>query len=473
MFQILRKGIPYVLLFTILLLSCAKNDESITAFSQDMMVEIIAGPGSAGVVTISNNANFAFEWRALGVGSNVSFDVQLSGVDASPINTTETSKSYPGQPEGSYTFTVTAKSGSETANDHVDFNVGANIGPPAVVIWGARGCASTGGSNETPAYSPGQTAFFHWTSEDPDRFGQITGFRWKIADGESFNDFSLASVAGFEVPLTAGSYTFTLEAKDNTEAVSTTTIDYEVKEPVVLIVDDKPQANVLDEIDEDKFYSAILEGFAFATWDIAEQGLPTAGDLTPYEVAIVYSGVNSKLWDGIGVCCPETPVQFSEFIEGGGKIWAMGEGILEDIRFPDDGSATHSNPPAPSEFEARYLHIDTTSAWTRAGDTSGDLKFSFADNVLGDPVHFPRITMDLQSSGDVDHIVAGPGAEIIYQGKGGLQDVIGDVALRFPSGGTSTEIVFMTFPLFENANVKASLVNSRALTQEIMREMGQ
>lgn len=459
-----------------MLLSCAKNDESITAFTQDMMVEIIAGPGAAGVVTISNNANFTFEWRALGAGSNVSFDVQLSGVDASPINTNETSKSYPGQPEGSYTFTVTAKSGSKTANDHVDFNVGANIGSPQVVISGARGSASTGGSGETPVYAPGQTAFFHWTSEDPDRFGQITGFRWKIADSESFNDFSLASVAGFNVPSTPATYTFTLEAKDNTEAVSTTTIGYEVKEPTILIVDDKPQANVLDEIDEDNFYAKIFEGYAYTTWDISEKGsAPTAVDLAAYKIAVVYSGSGSALWRGIGSDYPESSVPLADFVDGGGKIWVMGQGIMEDI---DRG---HDNPPDASEFEAKYLHlasatgdtlIDPTLKWARAGDFSGDLKFSFADNVIGDPVNFPRITMNVQS-GDVEKIFAGDGAEIIYGGKSGLGDVLGDVGLRFPAGGTNTQVVFLTFPLFETASVKASLLNTRALAQEIMREMGQ
>ena len=461
------------LLLAMMFISCAKNDDSLTAFDQDMMVEIIAGPAEGG--TILNNANFAFEWRAMGGGANVSFNIQLSGVDTSPVTTTETSKSYSGQSAGSYTFGVTAKSGSKTATASRTFSVGANAGPPQVVVSGARGSASSGGSGETPAYSPGMTAFFNWASDDPDLFGQITGFRWKSTDGGTFNEFNTASVAGFEVPAAPGSYTFTLEAQDNTGAVTITTIGYEVKTPTVLIVDDKSQSDILDEIDEDIFYAAIFEGFAFANWDISENGAPTAGDLAAYEVAIVYSGVDSKLWDDIGVNYPETPVPFSEFMAGGGKIWAMGEAILEDIRFPDDGSATHSNPPAPDEFEAMYLHIDTTlaNAWSRAGDTSGDLKFSFADNVLGDPVNFPRITMDLQSSGDVDHITAGPGAEIIYQGLGGLQDVVGDVGLRYPVGGTATQVVFFTFPLFENANVKASLVGSRTLTQEIMREMGQ
>ena len=271
-----------------------------------------------------------------------------------------------------------------------------------------------------------------------------------------------------------------MEAQDNDGEVSTTEIDYEVKLPTVLIVDDNPQGSVLDEIDEDGFYAAILEGFAFDTWDIAEQGIPVTADLTPFQVAVLY-GSGSSMWHEIGDAYPEAPVQLSEFADGGGKLWIMGQGIMEIFSSPAGPGNNHSNPPDPTEFEVVYLHvagatgdtlIDPTIRWSRAGDFDGDLKFSFADNTLGDPVNFPRVTIDVQS-GDVDEFFPGPDAEIIYIGKGGLQDEIGNVALRFPVGGTNTEVVFMTFPLFENSNVKASLRNSTALAQEIMREMGQ
>lgn len=461
------------LLLTILMTSCAKDDASITAFTQALLVEIIAGPADGG--TVLNNAPFSFEWRVLGGDGNVSFEVQLSGVDAQPISTSETSKSYPGQIAGSYTFTVTASTSSETSSDTRTFGVGANLGAPQVVITGPRGSASSGGSGATPAYAPGQTAFFSWTGEDEDRFGDIVGYRWRIADAEPFTEFTLGTTAGFDVPATPGIYTFTLEAKDNTDAVSTTTLDYEVKEPTILIVDDKPQADPLDEIDEDKFYADLFEGFAFACWDVAENSEPAAADLAAFDVVVLYSAGSSDIWEGIGTDYPEAGVPLADFVDGGGRIWVMGQGILEDI------DQDHDNPPDAAEFEAAYLHMasatgdsatDAGLVWKRAGDFDGDLKFSFADNVLGDPDNFPRITMNVQS-GDVEHIVAGDGAEIIYEGKGGLGDEIGDVALRFPAGGTDTQVVFMTFPLFENAGVKASLVNSCALTQEIMREMGQ
>jgi hypothetical protein len=474
MSKILKRNVIGCMLFSLLLLSCAKDDNILEPFNQPLVVEIIGGPENNG--TISNNAHFTFEWRSRGGGGNVSFAIQLSGVDTQPISTTETSKTYPGQPEGNYTFTVTASAGSQNANASRAFKVGPNLGPPQVVITGPRGSASTGGSGVTPAYAPGATAFFRWTGTDVDRFGTIAGYRWRIAAGEPFNEFNLGTVAGFAVPLTPGTHIFTLEAKDNAGAVSTTNFNYEVKSPAILIVDDKPQANALVEIDEDKFYADLFEGYAFANWDVAQRGAPAAADFAGFQVVVIYSGAASALWRKIGADYPETSAPLADFVNAGGKLWAIGQEILEDL-----SQASHTNPPDAAEFEAQILHLaaatgDTTAdkarRWDRAGAAAGDAKFSFADNSLGKPSTFPRIAIDVQT-GDVDKIVPGDGAEIIYGGTDGLGGFIGNVALRFPSGGTNTQVVFQAFPFHENAVVKASLIDTRTVVQTIMSEMRQ
>jgi hypothetical protein len=473
--MIFKRSVIGCMLCMLLFLACAKDDQILDSFNQPLVVEIIGGPENNG--TILNNAHFTFEWRSRGGGSNVGFAVQLSGVDSQPINTTEFSKSYPGQPEGNYTFTVTASAGSQSATATRTFKVGPNLGPPQVVINGARGSASTGGSGVTPAYSPGATAFLQWSGNDADRFGTIAGYRWRIAANETYNEFNLATVAGFAVPATPGTHTFTLEAKDNAGAVSTTNFNYEVKPPAILIVDDKPQANTLVEIDEDKFYADLFEGYAFANWDVAQRGAPGAADFAGFQVVVIYSGVASALWRKIGADYPETSAPLADFVNASGRLWAIGQEILEDL-----SQANHTNPPDASEFEVQVLHlasatgdttVDAARKWDRAGAATGDGKFSFADNSLGKPMTiFPRIAIDVQT-GDVDKIVPSDGAEIFYSGTDGLGGFIGNVALRFPSGGTNTQVVFQTFPFHENAVVKASLIDTRTLVQEIMNEMRQ
>jgi hypothetical protein len=472
--SIFKRSVIFSMLFSLLFLSCAKDDQILEPFDQALVVEILAGPESGG--TILNNARFTFEWRSRGGGSNVSYAIQLSGVDAQPVSTTETSKTYPGQPEGNYTFTVTARAGSETATASRAFKVGANLGPPQVVITGPRGSASSGGSGVTPAYAPGSTAFVRWSGQDVDRFGAIVGYRWRTTASEPFNEFNLATTAGFAVPAAPGTYTFTLEAKDNAGAVSTTNFKYEVKSPAILIVDDKPQANVLNEIDEDNFYAALFEGFAFAAWDVAQRGAPAAADLSGFAVVVIYSGTNSALWKKIGADYPEMSAPLADFVNAGGRLWAIGQEILEDL-----SSANHTNPPAAAEFEAKFLHLATATGdpvmdaarkWELAGTATGDGKFSFADNRLGKPNLFPRLAIDVLA-GDVDKIVPGDGAEIIYGGTDGLGSFVGNVALRFPSGGANTQAVFQTFPFHENAAVKTSLIDTRTVVQAIMSEMRQ
>lgn len=459
----------------VLFLSCAEDDPNLTRFVQNLVVEILAGPKDGS--TLLNNEFFTFEWRALGGGGDITYEIQLTDVDVSPITTTEVSKSYPGQGEGSYTFTVTARAGSESSIDSRSFSVGGNLGPPTVVITGARGSASSGGSGVTPAYAAGQLATTSWSGNDVDKFGEVTGYRWRIADSEAFTEFTLTTLANFEVPSVPGVYNFTVEATDNLGAVSMTFLEYEVKDPAIVIVDDKPQADGRDEAAEDQFYLDLFEGFAVAQWDVAEQGIPTAADLVGIEVAVVYSLGRSELWRSIGRDFPEATTWLSDFIDSGGKLWAMGQEILEDLT----ADGTHANPPAATEFEAVHLHlapatgdpaVDMALRWGIAGDQRNDLEFSFADDKLGDPVNFPRITI-LAQTDFVDKIFAEPGAEIVYEGKGGLGDVLGDVALRFPAGGSNTQIVFQTFPFFENRNVLAGLLSSRTLTRQIMKEMGQ
>jgi hypothetical protein len=154
MFGTIKRNMLFFVLFMALLLSCAKDDKGINPLFRALVVEIVGGPDEGG--SVANNARFTFTWRTIsssarGGGASVSYQVQLSGVDASLISTTETSKTYDGQSPGNYTFTVTATAGGETASASRSFSVGANAGPPQIVVNGARGSASAGGSGATPA----------------------------------------------------------------------------------------------------------------------------------------------------------------------------------------------------------------------------------------------------------------------------------------------------------------------------------
>lgn len=480
MFRRTRIHAGWVLVGILLLSIWSCEDEApLQPFAPELDVVIIAGPGDG--LTVLNNAPFTFEWRVVGGEGDVVFEYQLQGVDPQPVTTGDFSKTYSGLPSGQYTFSVTARAGNETDTDTRNFTVAANAGPPQVVITGPRGSASSGGSGVVPSYAPEALVKLQWQASDPDVFGQVVAFRWKPTDAADFGSWAPGTVASFNAPSAPGDYTFVLEAQDNAGAVATVSFPYRVKAPTILIVDDKTHGDVLDEIAEDRFFETLFEGFAFAMWDVETQGLPAGSDLTPFEVVVVSSGSNSDLWDLVGDQYPESPVMLSEFLDAGGRLLAMGQGIMEDVAFPSGPGNDHSNPPDATEFEAVYLHLapatgdsatDAAREWARAGEFSGDGKFSSAVTTLGDAARYPKITIDVES-GDVDRIVPGDGAEIIYSGLDGLGNAVGDVGLRFPAGGADTKVVFLTFPLFESRNNQASTVNARTLVQTLMAEMQQ
>jgi len=459
-----------LLLFTILIVAfiyCSKDETIPPRYEQPLSVEIIAGPEDNGAVM--NNAHFTFEWRVLGGEGEVYFEYMLQGVDESAVTTTDFSHTYPGLEEGSYTFTITAKDAEGNSDSETrTFTVTGSLYDPEVLISGARGSQSSGGSGVIPEYAPGVLINLTWTGSDDDRFGDVEGYRYKTTDGGTFTEWSLGTTVAFAAPSTEGTYTFTLEAKDNTGVTSTATFQYKVKTPEILIMDDLTFSNALGEINCDTYYEKIFDGYAYDVIDIAQDGLP--GSIGSQYKVIVWYGESSDTWTNIGAAYPETSLPITDFIDGGGKLWAMGWGILEALRFNPSG--THENPPAADEFEAKYLHISTTEAWARAGEGSGD--FSFAIDVLGQSDKYPKLKVGVgETGGDVDAIAADEGAEIVYTGTTGLDEPVGDVALRYPTGGTNTDVFFMTFPLFVSNTNRVALAAASTLVQTIMTEMGQ
>jgi len=463
------KTILAILLVALIFVFCSKDETIPSRFVQPLTVEIIAGPENNG--TVMNNAHFSFVWSVLGGEGDITFTYQLTGVDATAASTNDFSHTYPGQPEGSYTFTITATDASGASdNDTRAFTVGGSLSDPAVVISGPRGSLSSGGSGVTPEYAPGATINLTWTGSDEDRFGNITGYRYKPTSGGTFTEWALGTTVGFIAPTAEGSYGFVLEAKDNTGTTVSVTLPYVIKAPEILIVDDLTFSAVLNEIACDNFYEKIFDGYAYEVVDVDAGELPAA--VSSATEVIVWYGASSDTWTNIGASYPEASNILSDFIDGGGSFWAMGWGILEAIRF--NPGPDHSNPPAAEEFEAKYFHISTTEAWTRAGGTGESSAFSFAIDELGQPGKFPKLKIGVrETGGDVDAFEAEGGAEIVYSGLDGLDNPVGNVALRYPSGGTNTTVFFMTFPLFVSSANKISPITAAILVGEIMTEMGQ
>ena len=446
-----------VLLTAIMAVYCSENENIPAAPSVALSIEIIAGPASGS--TVLNDASFTFVWRVNGSGGST-FTYQLTGVDASAMTTTDFSKSYPGQLAGSYTFTITAAAGGESSSDTRTFTVGGSLFDPSATVSGPRGSASSGGSGIIPDYAPGSPVKLSWVGSDEDRFGTIAGYTFKTTDAGSFSTSSLGTAITFDAPSAVGSYTFTLVVTDNTVATTTVTYRYNVKTPEILIVDDRDLSDFLDELADDRYFADLFDGFSFETVDFATDGFSAPGEAIKI---VVWHGGDSREWREMR---RGNTTVLADFIDGGGKLWAMGQRLAEDTNV--------NNPPLADDFNAKYLHVSTTDGATqRAGDFSGTTAFSFAIDALSNPGDYPKIKMGSLASGDVDQVFAGDDAEIVYTGTDGLDVPVGNVALRWPAGNTGTKLFYMTFPLLDTGTNFVSPAAAKILVNTIMIAMGQ
>jgi len=399
-----------------------------------------------------------FRWKAMGGAGNYEYTYQLVGVDPSPITTYDHQVTYWDLvTPGDYTFTVTVTDEEQkTATAERHFKVGPNT-PPEVTISPPR---------QNPKYTPGADVYFTWTATDPDKFGKVVGYRWAktAADTTNYTAWAPATAATFSAPTEVGSYTFYLQAKDNSGAITTATVNYEVKEATILLIDDVVSPSTIAEIEYDKFYRTVFDGFPYAEWDVETQGVPTYDDLAPYNVVVWYGTDSGAWWYHVGKPYHEEGTCFlSEYLDAGGKLWAIGDNILEWVWYT-------SNPPPPEDFEAKYLHVstDTTKPWV-AGQELNSIA-----TTTGDPDHFPFLAYDIAVvPGAVYHVDAfwpeEGVAEAIYEGFDTLAKSIGYVAIRYPIGGTDTEVVFQTAPLYGFAPEGV-----RTLVQQIVgTEMGE
>lgn len=440
-----------VALFLLYMGGCTFKEPVQPELAKPLKVEIYAGPAEGQVVP--NGVFLTFQWKAYGGVGQYTYTYQLSGVDTSPVTTTEMQATYRDLfTAGSYTFRVTVSDGKgATAEASRNFSVGANT-PPEVTISGPR---------VNPKYAPGADVSFSWTATDPDLFGQVVVYRWAKtkadADAGNYTQWAGGTVAVFTAPTTVGSYKFYLQAKDNAGGVTSATFDYEVKEPTILIIDNKSSETLLDEMAYDRFYETAFEGFAYAEWDVDDKGgVPTYTDMAPYNVVVWYGSDGGEWWYDVGAPYGDTgECELSKYLDAGGKLWTIGEDILDHVWYT-------SNPPQPTDFEAKYLHVSTDSAWV------GNQEFNMALTTTGDIEHFPSLAVDIAvipSSyySGVDAIWPGEGAEIIYSGVDLSGHSIGNIALRYPAGDTGTVIVFQTFPLYGT-----SAEGARTLAQHLV-----
>jgi hypothetical protein len=142
------------------------------------------------------------------------------------------------------------------------------------------------------------------------------------------------------------------------------------------------------ERDQKAFYRSALEGYAFAEWDIAVQGIPDSTFIDDFSTVVFAS--DSYLGDASGTWWYDIGSVGGAFMkyymENGGHVIACGANILQWIY--------NTNPPSAGDFEFDWFGIDSTAGWDYWGD------FTWAINAGNIPELPDSMKIDVGKNGD-------------------------------------------------------------------------
>ncbi|MBC8400948.1 MAG: hypothetical protein H8E14_05615 [Candidatus Marinimicrobia bacterium] len=297
-----------------------------------------------------------FNWTMLKKGVDDYYD-HASG-------TMEMIKSFPNLEEGDYTFTVAAiddKDSVDATPATIEFTILATDVDAAAIRFTK---SPTDGSYR----APGNSVFFEWTASDPSTFGSIASYSYRLdgtgASATSWSSANLSVTSAAITDLQLGVYSFEVKAVDNSGTAAVSSIDFEVKAPSVLVVDDYVPATTsafLDEIATDNIVATILRDWAWAEWDVSEVGAtPTLAELAGYTTIIWYvdGGPYSFYYYAGGSV--ENPLD--DFLDGGGNLWLIGDEILYFTEAADTAAFDAGH------FMRDYMHLagggDASSEFT-------------------------------------------------------------------------------------------------------------
>lgn len=337
--------IGLVTALAILISGCGTEDPWSPDPERPLDLSMVSGPAD----TVAYGSDVSFSWTSTGGEGEVLYQYRL---DAGSWSTASnlTSVIYENVTD-SATFGVrAADAGGDTDEDSRRFWVGtqpaADTTPPTVEI--------TSSPVEGSFVATGSPVTFTWDGED-DADGDNVLFWYSFAGVTS--DTSSARTVTYTNVAAADPATFSVWSLDQSGNPSTAaaTASFVIKDATILYVDDYLFSGApATERDQKKFYRDILEGYAFAEWDIALQGMPDSSDLVsggePLYSTIVFAsdgdGGDGTWWTDIGA---PGGASLRYYMESGGKLLAISSEILAGI--------WNNWPPVAGDFEYDWFGI--------------------------------------------------------------------------------------------------------------------
>jgi hypothetical protein len=378
-----------VIVAAMIISGCSTDDPWNPTQTGQLDLTLISGPSDSVTVPLGNVISFS--WAASGGTGTVQYQYRIDDLAWSALSRTAFVTLH-GLTEGFHTFSARAQdSSTPPASDEISavFLVQENAIPPDTDI---PTVVITQSPVEGSFVATGSMAAFTWEGADATA-GDNVLYRYYFAGDTS--DWSPTRTVTFTDVAAADPATFSVWAIDPIGNVSEPgTVTFIVKNATILYVDDYQWVDPFQNIDMVKereqkaFYRQALDGYAFAEWEIATQGMPDSSFITNFSTVLFAS--DSRLGDASGTWWFDIGSVgggvLRHYMNNGGHLLAAGSNILQWIY--------NTNPPVVGDFEFDWLGIDSTGGWDFWGD------FTWAVNA-GDFAGLPdSMKIDVGKNGD-------------------------------------------------------------------------
>ncbi len=333
-----------------LIIGCGTEDPWSPDPARPLELSFVAGPAD----TVAYGSTISYTWTSKGGSGEVQYQYRLGASGNWSTLSNVTSVTYPGVISGN-TFYVRAEDETPTSLEiSRTFSVGtegSDSVPPTVWIADSPIAGAF--------VAIGENISFTWEgydSEDGDNLLYWYSWLGVVSDTSSTRTVSFANVQAADP---AEFMVWAMDHSGNASAVAT--ISFAIKDASILYVDDYQwydaagNIDMVKERDQKQFYRDVFAGYAFHTWDISIDGVPTPGDLVSYSTVVWCS--DSEVGSSDGTWADGTvQASLDAYLAGGGRLLVAGAITLTEYKLDQDGYV----PTHPGDFEYEWLGVDTS-----------------------------------------------------------------------------------------------------------------
>jgi len=435
----------------IILTGCSTEDPWSPEPSRPLVLEMVAGPDAD---TVAYGSDITYTWTSRGGEGEVQYRYRVDSDDWSELSNVTTVQLTYRIEEGEFSVRAEDEAGdSETISRlyYVGASGGVDTTPPTVWIESSP--------IEGSFVATGSSITFAWNGDDAVD-GDNLLFWWTY--GATVSDTSTNRTITFNNAAAADPAEFSVWAIDRSGNESDPAeVSFTVRDATILYIDDYQwltdagDVDLAKERDQKQFYRDALEGYAFAEWDYAVQGMPDSSDLvsggTPIYSTILFAS-DTHVGDASGTwwfgAVTESPIHY--YLESGGNFIVTGAETLPWIC-----NTSCDSFPVAGEFEYDWLGID--DAWSTEIDEA-DSTWWLGDSAYTEPILLPdSITVEITylpswvnewwftwAVKDANTMLDLPDSMKIDVAKNGAQDdyASGVWSLRNDVGEATTEVLF-------------------------------